>query len=344
MATASIGSGGGRDHATPQDWVDSIAGAFTEIEVGECYADTEFTTGFNLSGSTGISATVYWRCKAAAGHEYDIRTDTGAHFTLSGTTGGLGAGDDYSRIEYLGYESTFTGTGYGFPNVASISGASNLKFIGCTAVDYTSKSTVAQAAMYYGSFGNDCEFYSCIAIGGGSLGTNSGQRIGFNDSGTSTDHKFYNCLAYDVDSGTLATSYGFYIDENPTINNCASYLSGNADYSSTGGTQNYNVASDTTANGANSIDSSVVADNFIDAANWDFRVLDTGADIYNAGTSSPGSVDVAYDPANDHGTDDATWEIGAYDFASTPVPADTVHPTYARRYEHSAAPNPSLRM
>jgi hypothetical protein len=137
---------------------------------------------------------------------------------------------------------------------------------------------------------------------------------GYYDAGSASGSTvgFYNCTIYNCSSGVWPR----YADAANTITmvNCVA-MGSTADFAGGTGTESYTYccSQDATADdfGATGcLVSKVVANQFLDAANGDFRIKDTSADIYNSGSNHGLFTD---DIA---GVTRAQWDMGAFGYVA----------------------------
>jgi len=152
---------------------------------------------------------------------------------------------------------------------------------------------------------------NCIAI-------NSDDE-GFNINAAAAGSQVYNCTSVNADGNGFQIS-----DADVTIRNCLSLLSDTNDFSFTNSpTRNNNASEDGTADGTNSINTLTAANQIVSVANnsEDIHVLNTSADIYQAGadldgdSTLPVTDDIDEEPRNattpDIGADETTVVAGS---------------------------------
>ena len=333
MPISSIGSGGGRDYANFGTWeaATTLDALSEESEIGQAYDDSDFdnSLGILINGSGAFATSVLYRAlHAAPGHEYDPISDTGVYvfgaptaanralFTVfsegfvrigGSCDGTLAADGGAMRLNHQGANS---GTAC---LCEANTGQSGARFERCFLTSVGAGTTNCHGVLCLGGGGAGVDWLvrSCIAVGGaGTANTfSSGFFLQHPAGGPGECH---NCVAINIDrGGGLGDGFTCNNDAQVQLRNCIAMNSAAADFANvTGVDGDYLIASDTTAFGANSFDSEVDTDIFVDPAGSDFHILETG-NAYNNGEPQASAFE-DYE-GTVHGTNTGSWAIGAFD-------------------------------
>jgi hypothetical protein len=317
MATATIGTSS-RDYSTPQAWESAVDGSLTEEEIGEMYADSDFTASVTFAGST-TSASNHMTLRAASADEHaGVPASTDVRFTGAQNGGEfIDIDDTFTEIEgiqFHDYSPSSTWTS-GAAIRAPASGYTNMQanIHRCIFYDTSapaSGSTVSGTTCYRQIYVHNNLFINCY-----------GEQYG--DGGYSTSHiynnSFYNC----GDSGDNHIGPGSGSGNEIKNNVCIGRIAGSDDLIDEGShTEDYNAVSDTSVGNTNDIQSVTAANNYTDAANDDLSIKNSSADIYEAGTDLGTTREYDKDIVGTNRT--GTWSIGA--FAPTAGGDVTVNP------------------
>jgi hypothetical protein len=285
-----------KDYSSLANWesaTDNDLVTATQSEVAECYDDAA-THGWllNLAGATTDSS--YFRIvRPASGEGHDGTPNNGVHIHTVASTTTIQGKEAYSSVQDLIISHTInlaSGARYGLYHATG----SNQSFIGCIVLDVNNTGAGTSSSSHLDNIGG-CSYYDCLSIRAELYGFQYGAR-------SST---YYNCTSYG------AGSHGFYgWGGSPTIKNCLSAANSGNDFQGSHGTQDYNAASDNSANGANSRDSQTFT--FVDSGNDDYQLASGDAGAKDYGTDLSGTFDDDLAGATWTGT----WDIGCLQAAA----------------------------
>jgi len=157
------------------------------------------------------------------------------------------------------------------------------------------------------SAGTDSQLRNCIGKGG--------DRV-FQFSSAVVD--CYNCISDGEYDGTPSVGRGYEGASTATINNCIGVNATSFDFHGSA-TEDYNASEDTSAAGANSITSQVVADMFNDQTAQDYRPATSGSNQIDDGVDLSGTFTESFEPGVSHNSGASGWEMGSYDDSATPA-------------------------
>lgn len=317
MPVSNIGSG--QTYTTIADWEaatdNDLTGGGGTIETGEL-TDASYAETVVLAGAT-TSSTGYRHLTADPGNEYDPIAGTGATITATTDTGVVEITENYARLSRIRVANTGAGTTQ--RRVIKLVGTNTvvLAVVADGSSATTSNTNVGSAGFYCDPAGSG-NIFSSIAIGGGAAGNYNGFY------GNNNAWNWYNCVAYDFKA--YGFNMGSAMDSPATVENCIAMSNATEDFSSLGGTtavSNNCLSDDATADdlgGTGHVINETVANIFTDAANDDFSIVassaahNTGKDLTSAYEAVFGSGNTpGFKPGIDHGTENSTWEMGAYD-------------------------------
>ena len=301
--TKTIGSAAGRDYSTFASAFAALPASLVTVDqqwIFEAYNDSQFTsanvtlTGVTTDATRNIivrpAAGQGWRDSPSGAPLYPDQTK-GVLITQSGNTGTV----------FTVNNTDVTIDGLQIVNLAVLAAFNHAG--GTNVVVKNVLASSPGTATGDGTFiGNGCKFINC-------LGINSATGNGFVDFANNSE--FHNCTAVAPGGGGYRGFRGNYTT--PLYLNCASFGSAVAFANTTNTSSNYNVASDATAPGANSLQNKIFANQFVSTAN-DFRPK-AGADLINAGTpdtANTGGVDIKNQTRSA-----TTPTVGAYEYIAS---------------------------
>ena len=282
ISVSTIGTSS-RDYSTIQAWETAVDGDLVTnntIQKGETYNDSTFTAGVIIDGSTTDSTHYMW-LTVASGERHNGTAGTGVVINMSSDGYPVRIRDPYTLVEWLevtNWSSVTSGYRGIYINVGSFSTVRNNLVHDSTQIDNDGINDIT---------GNN-EVYNNIIY------NITGD--GFSAGADTT--KVYNNTIYNV------SVYGI---ANGDSRNNLIIGSGTADYKSTGANSNYNISSDATAPGTNSITNITAASLFQNVGDNNFHIL-RGARAVDAGTDLSATFQGDIDSSSPrHGT----WDIGA---------------------------------
>ncbi len=307
--TYSIGTSS-RDYSTIQAWENARDGNLSSndyVEKGECYNDSTFTAGVTIDGSTTDSDNYMW-LTVAEGERHNGTAGSGVKIDVSSAGDVVVVQDSYTIVGWLeidDYGSTSGNNAAVFLNASSISNCTvrnniihdNIYWAGSLGIyDYSSNGShsIYNNFLYAGTQ----EAATDYAIAG--YWSNAGSNV-------------YNNTIYNFDYGIVADTTDDILAKNNLVLSCVTN-----DFATNSGTfdsnSDYNISSDTTAPGSNSLTSKTTADNLVSttAGSEDLHLKNINADAYNAGTSI--STTFTNDIDNNTRAIDDSWDIGADEF------------------------------
>ncbi len=292
------------------------------VEKGVCFADGNFSTAYgtsviNIAGATTGSSNFMWLTVAQGQRHNGV--EEGVNIVYNGGASTVNVSTAYSRVEYLrvsGY------SGYTSTTARGISVTHSNCFINaCIIHDIASTSSFGGLLAFWCSpdaSPNGVIFSNCLAY---NLSSSTGDRrvIAFGDHNRNT--QFINCTAYNISvSDVTSSAFGFKNNgTTATFKNCLSVkvYAANADsgicFSGGAAASNYNLSSDATAPGANSLINKLAYNQFVDttSASVDLH-LRGSADAKNAGDST--GLLQYFDTDIDGVVRTGVWDIGADEY------------------------------
>lgn len=321
---SSIGTGGGRDYTTVQEWHDDwngAAGGAGNVAIGELYADSDFTAGGVFTDTTPDNAIL--RC--ADGHECEGVEDNGVRF-LMGSDAVLFDIQTSIVVEVIGIEVDANGhvdDSGANSGIFALSGAEHV--VQRVMIHNASASGFNEGVTGIGVGFNDdaiiarCAIYDFSVSGGGS-GNNS-YGIFCNGSGTIVDIE--SCTIYQIGASNVANAIAFGNSAGGSATNNTA-VAGCSDDCVTGsapiGESDGNASDDSTITGETDppiIESTT--DTWVsDTDPFDLHLKAGSTLIDVAGVlHAKALLDITlFDVANDGDNDP---DIGAYEFQAAPV-------------------------
>lgn len=311
--TKSIGTSG-RDYSTLQAWEDALPANMVSdgnAQVGECYNDSEFSAGLTIAGQT-TDATNSIKLKCGAGQSfYDNASKTTNPLKYDQANG---VGVSVTSINPLMIITSLNVTieGLQLKNAGQFGTGQGITTLSLTQVV---KNCIVEA--HTSTTGSDGvirstpgKFINCLFIS-----TNGG--VGCISLGSNSE--YYNCTCVQTNPGG-GSGKGFRGNyDAPVALNCASFnFAGGAFGAGFGGSSNYNAADDTSAPGANSVQSLSYAAQFVDTSTGDFRAAPSGG-LPNAGTpdaTNTNNLDIILQARSL-----STPTIGCWEVVSAPPPS-----------------------
>ncbi|MEM8973619.1 MAG: hypothetical protein AAGD43_16290 [Pseudomonadota bacterium] len=324
--TKSIGTSS-RDYSTITLWeadLDNVAEYSSgDDAVGECYNDSVFDESVTINGGNTVGLNSI-TLTAASGERHDgtagtgarvVRTSNGLFVTISGANS-----IDY-EISWLEFDANGNECSIA-TRAAANNTVANIVLHGWDGTDNSAELLVAQGSV--NSNYTNCIIYDLTQGFSGASGAACLMRQSFDGINV------YNCTLHDVsDASGNATACLILSDRSDE--NCRNVIctgatntgSGSAtDFSPaspTNATMDYNMSSDTSASGANSITSVTVADQYVSTVSGSEDLhLKTGSDAIGAGVdlgTSPTNVNIDIN-GRDRDAEGDTWDIGAHQFVA----------------------------
>ena len=318
--TSSIGTVG-RDHSTLAAWKSAAGGdlvAEDRFEIGEMYADEDFTGGISFSGDT-IDATRNFQLIAAAGEGYSLHDASGVKILYtSNATWPIVSFETGIFVSGLAVEVTGDSA---FSLVRSNS--NQFSAVGVVAITsgtglMTGAITAGRSCFLAGNSFSETDsprFLNCIAIGSGDSA--SGAQYGFHHEANFTHARFINCIAYNITAGQ---GVGFHLSNSNSDTtqyiNCIG-VKNTKDFETSGATMTItnSLSEDSTATGTDCHTGADEDDIFNDPSIHDLRPV-AGASSVDGGDSTP---EPSYpftwtiEQGVSHGDDSGSWNIGPYD-------------------------------
>lgn len=337
----TIGTGG--DHTTIDAWKSAYDGEDLTTGgvdgdgrriIGEVLNSLTLTTGIVFNEDTAgtvTSATQYRWLRAASGQEFDpLDIGSGAEIsTTSSFNSMIRVKESFFRISSLGF--SHEGSGSGFKRCIRVDkpGVVIERVYGYMANGINPSNAIFQTSV--GLTGGDSYFLNCIAQGeDNQTVTAGGAHYGFSTDATThgtAEVHLYHCDAYEViyqsNGGGAFDGVGIEIGDRCRAVNCIAIGNGNAGGTPGGdfyepGTPleaDYNLSGDTTATGANSVNSESEFDTWEGPNRRDFSLLEGTSLAINAGEDRsanwPSGVDVVDYFGDDHDNDGEGWDMGA---------------------------------
>lgn len=307
MATKTIGSAVGRDYANVVDWFAGIPATVLENEVGALYNDSE-----NV-----LTAVVIFSGKTPGAFSISLSPAAGQGFADSKNNPGF-------KLSYVASQGVAFSSATGYMSPLFTLNQAKMSITGIQI-----KTTAANSGCIEHINANSSTSYlkNIIADSNGAAG---GSRYPIRLSGG----KAINCLAIVRNGSTNAipTEYGAVVlnctavvvagsstdgiteggGTNNTVNNSAAFGFTNSFSSGWDASSNYNIAADTTAPGANSLQSKTFANQFVSTTD-DFR-LKAGSDCIGAGNTD--ATDAPEDIVGTTRGTTTSGDIGAWEYVA----------------------------
>lgn len=336
--TKSIGTSS-RDYSTITLWEADLddGGEYSASDdaVGECYNDSTFAEDVVIDGGSTIGLSSI-TLTAATGEEHDGTAGTGARLVPSANGQGFLISSTVSTITLSWLE--WDGTDQFCRDDGAIlvaTGSTNTINVANMLV-YDSESSGAGLApnLYRHDSGNanvmNCIFYGGTYTGGSGAAPHAWARL---NAGSSHTGQALNCTVHGCNNNGSGNGFGLStldtVGNEETVKNCivtdiGGTTGGSTDCyqrsSPSNDTYDYNIASDTTASGANSHDSETASDLFVSVTDGSedlhlksgaTNAIDGGEDL---GTTPTGvNIDIN---GRDRDAQGDTWDIGAHEFVS----------------------------
>jgi hypothetical protein len=286
---------GGRNYTSLATWeaaTDNDLVTATQSEVLECYDDAASFDDKWVAWQGATTNSSYFRIvRPAAGEGHDGTPTVGVWFKYTTAANGYIVNEDYGSFQDCIVTQNIN-SGSNRYTASAAKATSDLIGIICW------DSVNSGAGSSRGIIASLGSAIVCLA--------DNSEDWNFWDGGNSQGGSFLNCTSID------AGGNGFHISASSTNTwkNCLSHNSGSSDFAGTAGTQDYNAASDATANGANSRDSQTFT--FVDATNHDYQLAsgDAGAKDYGVDLSGTFDDDLA------GATWVVSWDIGCLQAAA----------------------------
>ena len=322
--TKTIGTTG-RDYSTIQAWEDDLddSGIYSASDdaVGECYDDSDFTAGVSINGGGTIGLSSI-KLTVDSGSRHDGTSGTGALISIATGQPIISLGTNYTTVEWLEID----GLDGRHDSAVSLVNSLTPGLFANNLLVHNGYTWGAGSGIYVGGYGNIAFVTNCIVYNwvvrkasGGVGGIGSRNAYG-------TGH-FFNCTvhnttSFDNPATQLANGFNFPDTASTTVKNCIATASEASDFSVTSfstATVDYNASSDTSAAGANSIDSVVTADQYVSTTiGAEDLHLKAGSDCIDAGTdlgTTPTGVNIDID-GRDRDAEGDTWDISAHEFVA----------------------------
>lgn len=265
MADPNVSSIGatGRDYATITLWEDAVDGDLVtraQREKGECYADSDFNETVDFDGSTTNSSYYMW-LTVAEGQRHNGTISGGGVVIDRGGSGAstivINCNDDYCLIEWL--RITNTANTVGALSHIDLGNASNCIARNCICHDASTNAYMVGIQADIGS----AKVENCQVFNLTNNGSNSARGIGCTE-----DTKVFNCTVYNIVKASTGSAYCYYGQTaftDPEMKNCIGMDGDTVDFYQCGTAKgaNYNLSSDATAPGANSLKNKLATDQFI---------------------------------------------------------------------------------
>ncbi len=306
------------------DWeagLDSSIYSEYDNAVGVVYNDADIDDSISLNGGGGVTLTSV-KLTVASDERHDGTSNSGARINYTSA----GAVIDIAR------------TGFAY----------EIEWLEITQSNFSPSST-----QNFGiKFGQDDDpvIQNCLVYGIVGSTHNGRQAIGIGTGGSRALPQIINSMIFDIGGGTSDASGGIGIKMNAhnaavgalnctihdcadvgayggigvdatnlDVRNCISTDNANDDFDGTYDSKDYNLSSDTTADGANSLVSKSSSNQYVsNSGSYDLH-LKSGADAIDAGTdlvATPSGVEIDID-GRDRNVQDDTWDIGADEFLAT---------------------------
>lgn len=317
--TKSIGTSS-RDYSTIALWEDDTDNtslvAADEIRVGECYNDSEFTSGFTIAGAT-TDATRYRKLTAASGQSfydhankltnpltYDQTKGVGIKSTVNFATAFCLLSEDNSTVERLQMLGANSSGSNGVFSITTNSVVRNC-IIKATATRQQGNNQSATLSIIF-ALG---KAINCAIIADAAA-TGWGVKMAYLSAGAG----LYNCTVVGASDGSFVSSTAIAtVSANAVVKNCAVFGPWTSITSGTfAAASNYNATDAGSIDGANSLSSLTFASQFqvVTVSGEDFRAVGAGS-LDGAGT--PDSTNTAGLDIIGQTRDVSTPTIGAWE-------------------------------
>jgi len=305
----------GRNYSTVTAWYAATYGGATsaDVGIGECYADSDFTgdNGLLMSSSTPQAA----RLRAATGQEHDGTANTGVRFYGDADSSNYFWDINATNTPIYVEDMEFDGADRDFDVMWE--NDEEMGVFRCLGHDFTSDSRI-QAMQMDGGSGDECYMMDCIvydmqgateAAGLADIAALSAPVWMVNNTMWNLEHT----------GGSAGVWLNFIASQTGRVcyNNICMNSDG-ANYANTAAvTGTNNMASDTTAPGAGSLQSQVAANQFISTTDGSENLkLKAGANAIGAGadvttTYTPAEIDIL---KRDRDAEGDTWCMGAHQY------------------------------
>jgi len=309
MATnvSSIGTTG-RDYATITLWEDDVDGDLVSagnIEKGECYADSDFNETVDIDGSVTDSSNYMWLTVAEGERHNGTAHGGGVVIDRNASNGQvLRMSDDYTVVEWLRiYNAICSGSARTFVGLYNT---------GCMVRNLILHELVKSTDNFYPiSAAANTRVFNCIIYDVWCAQAGEVHRGISSYSST----KVYNNTVYNIknQSGNMPGIWGG-IQKNNIAADC------DIDFAASQSGSNYNLSSDSTAPGANSITGKTASDQFqsITGGSEDFH-LKAGADALDAGIGPSSDSNVPSTDIDGDSRSGATCDIGCDEYQESGV-------------------------
>ena len=337
LVTKSIGTDA-RDYATITLWEAALGGAAGgggNDALGECYADSDFDETLTIADGTPDTTTL----SVEAGERHDGTAGSGAVIVRTGASCLGLQGNIVRTLEWLEIDmnsQAVADTGAVWTNGTNI----NVQ---------TFKNLILHNGVNSGTFDSygifvakglptdvlNCIFYDIEQT---NVGNYNSYGIGI-ESPPGQAMRLLNNTVHDIEQDGSGDSFCYKFDDDADviIKNC---IGTDPDNGSTSGTEqcyeqaapgnatvDYNLASDASASGGNSLDSKASANQYVSTAGGSEDLhLKTGADAIDVGVdlvTTPTGVNIDIN-GRDRDAEADTWDMGAHEFVGAP-PAGWAH-------------------
>jgi hypothetical protein len=309
MATnvSTVGSVG-RDYANLPLWESDRDGVGLYAEIADCYNDSVEDSATTLSGwSTGIGT--YIEIRAADGEGHDGTEGTGYRLVYTGSASleTIYVREDYVRIRQVEFHTGSSGAAHQFA-VKIDTDITATNDIRLNKLLITGESDSTGRGIKLDDTDIKAKVWNCIVMRIDNNSVDAAGLLVVNASAVYAYNNTFNLNKYGikVNAGTV------YAKNNACFDNVTDDFNGSYHADS-----DYNVSSDTTAPGENSLISKTSTDNFVSVGSGteDFNVKDINADIYGYGADL--SEDTYLQFFDDvAGNDRIQWDVGAFEFVA----------------------------
>ena len=327
--TKTIGTSS-RDYSTITLWEADLddGGIYSASDdaVGECYNDSvfdEFVT-INGGGTIGLSSR---RLTVASSDRHDGTAGSGARLVFTGADRPMfgGSTTQDTTVEWMEFD-------YNGQDVRE--GVQDVRYV--------------NTCLVHGSNSNRGNYVTGLTKNIQTVhwtnniiyelnNSNSGGAAGMRVDASSSDIKILNNTIHGIKTTGVGNCYGIVTKDqsNESVQNnlCTDCdARGFEEDSPSSATMDYNATDDTSAAGANSLNSITLADQYVSTVvgSEDLH-LKIGSDAINAGVdlgTTPTNVEIDIDGRNRH-TEGDIWDIGAHEFVSGGGPTPTFKPFFA---------------
>lgn len=297
-----------RDYANLPLWESDRDGVGLYAEIADCYNDSVEDTATTLSGwSTGVNT--YIEIRAADGEGHDGTEGTGYRLVYTGSASieTIYVREDYVRIRGIEIHTGSSGAAkqQAINVELDITATNDIRL---SKLFITGESHSTGRGIKLDNTNIKAKVWDCIVM---RVTNNSTDAAGLLIELSNTVYAYNNTFNLNkygikVDSGTVYAKNNACFD-NATNNFLGSY---HAD-------SDYNISSDTTAPGENSLISKTSTDNFVSvgAGTEDFNVKDINADIYGYGANLSEDENLQFFD-DVVGSDRIQWDVGAFEFVA----------------------------